>query len=162
MLEGGLQRSISAFHRRVWQVFAILSVVSFLGFALHLARPYLSDMLEALIHAPMPVGLTVIAVTGGSAFVVRRFLRAVYGSIEMSVSLLLGAIFMHDHYDVSHQAFGSIDPKDALKSLLCAAVYLFVRGADNLEVGLFDKDEKKRDRLWLWFRRRYVVRSDAA
>lgn len=119
---------------------------------------YLGPLIyDFLRRSPTAAGVTCIILLGSLAFLIRRYLRAIYGLVEMAVSVQLGMVFMQDRYDDASGAIGGLQWNDAMKGILCTSVYLFVRGADNVDVGLFDEKQHRRDRLWSWFRPRLLV-----
>jgi hypothetical protein len=128
---------------RVWAVFSDLIVILLLaGVAMLLVLPaarVLSTLAGWIAEAP-PVlaGGTVLAL-GLLLFGTRYALRAVYGFVEVVVGVVVGTTKLTAVYSLPLHA----DWKtfDLALGVLCAGVYLVVRGLDNIHVG-FTKDPR--------------------
>jgi hypothetical protein len=87
-------------------------------------------------------------ILGGLLFFWRLRFRAIYGLTEAIVGLWVAA------YRVSFQEL-SLDKISSYMAILTAAVYLVVRGFDNIHQGIY-KDPKDRAAIWL-FRKNEIL-----
>lgn len=88
----------------------------------------------------LPLITTVILVVGAVLFGIREKCRAFYGTGEAAAGLWIAS------QKISNPSPSESTPRALVLALLTASIYLIVRGLDNINVGLNDKDENKRDK----------------
>ncbi len=88
--------------------------------------------LSLLAQAPVLFGLVVLPVFAIVLFLIRLNWRACYGFVEAIVGLWVGI----NKIDLGALHGDVLEPLNRLTVVLCAGVYLIVRGLDNIHTGL--------------------------
>jgi hypothetical protein len=124
---------------------ALLFGMSVLTYALGMSLLKTSEIIALFLKSlndPTILIATLVLAVGVLLWIIRKKIRAVYGTIEVVVGVFTG------YYSAPNFKAGA--PETYLA--LAAAVYIVVRGMDNFDTGVNCKDLKDRDPIAKWIK----------